>query len=355
MSKVITKGKRPKQNKNEGIQKQRNYYIDNLKVILIIFVVMGHFALKLQFVKEIKYILYFIYTFHMPCFIFTSGFLAKRMNVNGKLRVNKIMSIIWMYLLFKVGNVLLGYLFHKHVGLSLLVDSTAPWYLLALSIWYLSVPILERIKTGYLIVGSFLIGLVAGYINCLGLALSLSRVFVFFPFFIIGFCLSQDMLDKALSKKLKIPAVLFIVFVFTGFSLFWDKLKPFKSIVYGTASYAKSLGHLANYGLLIRGLWYLLAIALSVAIIFLVPRGKVIFSVLGERTLQIYITHIWIRNALVYAGFFVIIKAGPDYLVYIVLLASVALALLLANSWLKKAFDIIMPQKLFNKMIKNDN
>jgi fucose 4-O-acetylase-like acetyltransferase len=93
--------------------KKINYYINNLKFILIVLVVLGHFTAKMTYVKEIKYIFYFIYIFHMPCFVFISGYLAKRMNSGGKLRVDKILSLLWMYFIFKAGLVVFGHLLNK--------------------------------------------------------------------------------------------------------------------------------------------------------------------------------------------------------------------------------------------------
>jgi len=343
----------PKREQSDRLGKERNYFIDNLKFVLIILVVIGHFALKLTFVKEIKYILYFIYVFHMPCFIFVSGFLAKRMNAGGRLRADKILSIFWLYLFFKVGNVLLGYAFHEKVPLNLFKDTSAPWYLIALCIWYLSIPILERIKTNYLIIGSFLIGLLIGYINNISNILSLSRVFVFFPFFILGFCLSEKKLDEFLKKRLRFLSFTILVVFMICLFVFGKHLDSVYNIIYGSSPYSTSLGDLAPYGILVRGIWYLLAIIISAAFLILVPRCKLFISKFGERTLQIYITHIWCRNALVYVGFFTVLKSEPRYLAYLVLLGCVPLTFLLANRYLKKLFDILMATSLFKKLLND--
>jgi fucose 4-O-acetylase-like acetyltransferase len=275
------------------------------------------------------------------------------MNAGNKLRAEKIISVFWMYLLFKAGNVILGHLFHQNVKLSLFEDASAPWYLLALVIWYLSVPFLERIKAGYLIIGSFLIGLFAGYIGSIGLTFSLSRVFVFFPFFIAGFLLSEDKLEKLLDKHLRLPAVLFMLIIVGGMVLLWDRIKPFIDIIYGTSAYAKTFKAMAAYGAVIRGVWYVLAILLSVSLMLIVPRCKLFFSIYGGRTLQVYMTHIWIRNILAYTGLFAVVKAGPAYGGYLLLLGSAALAFLLSNRWNKKLFDLLMAKKLLDKIIKN--
>ena len=56
---------------------KRDYRIDNTKGILIILVVIGHFLLPVASTRFTTNSLYLIYTFHMPCFIFISGYLAK--------------------------------------------------------------------------------------------------------------------------------------------------------------------------------------------------------------------------------------------------------------------------------------
>jgi fucose 4-O-acetylase-like acetyltransferase len=114
------------------------------------------------------------------------------------------------------------------------------------------------------------------------------------------------------------------------------------------------LGSLESYGFLIRGIWYLLAVLISAAIMLLVPRCKMKISVLGERTLQVYITHIWIRNALVYGGFFAMVKNGPGYLAPLVLFGSIPLTFLLSSRLLKRLYDLLMAPKLFKKILKNN-
>lgn len=332
--------------------KTRNYYLDNLKFILIICVVITHFALQLFYINHIKYLTYFIYLFHMPCFIFVNGYLAKRINAGGKLRVDKIIVVFWMYLIFKFGNAFLEIIFGRDGDLELFFDSNAPWYLLALCFWYLSVPFLERIKPSYLILGSFCIGILAGYISSIDDVFALSRVLVFFPFFIMGFCLPGKKLEAFLDKKWRIPAIIILLAMFLGISLFWEEFATVKDIVYGASPYSAALEGLAQYGLLIRGIWYLIAVLASMCVMLLVPRSKMFFSALGERTMQIYMTHIWIRNILVYVGFFEMIKEGPKLLAVAVMAASVLLTFFLGNKWLKWGFDLLMSPKLLSFAIK---
>jgi len=59
------------------MKKERIYLFDNMKALLILFVVFGHAleALLKDYHAEFLYLL--IYSFHMPLFAFCSGFFAK--------------------------------------------------------------------------------------------------------------------------------------------------------------------------------------------------------------------------------------------------------------------------------------
>ncbi len=321
------------------IENNRSYFLDNLKFILITLVVVGHFSFKLCDIKIIDKLVYFIYIFHMPCFIFTNGLLAKNMNAGGRLRIDKILSIFTMYLIFKMGNAIIKFIFSGYFALELLHDSSAPWYLISLCIWYLFIPVMERIKPRYFISGTVLIGLAAGYFNSIKFEFSLSRVLVFFPFFAIGFYLSKEKLEEFLNKPLRVLALAFLIAEFICIVVFWKELSAVYSILFGGT----------------RSLWYVAALLTSAATMLLVPRCKLFFSELGSRTLPIYMTHVWIRNILNYVGFFVMIKEGPAYLDILVILGSVGLTFLLANKWLKKLFDLLMMPKLYRRIFYERN
>ena len=264
--------------------------MDNLKFVLMIFVVEGHFGLKLSHIPQIKYLTYYIYIFHMPCFIFISGYFAKNINAGGKLRVDKIMNIMFMYFLFKTGNVLLGYVFNKDISFSLFRDTSAPWYLVALFIWYLSVPLIERIKPSCLIIGSFLLGLVVGYIGSIKDIFSLSRVFVFFPFFIIGFCLSADRLQRFLDKKLRLYAVTVMIIILIFVLIYGKDLRPIVKIIYAGLPYS----YIWDMALRIPNKSHMVsfAIILSVSFLLLIPRCKLFFQIWIPNHADIYVTHL---------------------------------------------------------------
>ena len=75
----------------------RNLYLDNLKAILIFFVVLGHFVHLNHRIPVFGVINNMIYSFHMPLFIFVSGYLSKKI---VRQRKEEITQILYAYLVF---------------------------------------------------------------------------------------------------------------------------------------------------------------------------------------------------------------------------------------------------------------
>ncbi|EAE0774479.1 acyltransferase, partial [Listeria monocytogenes] len=68
-------------------QSQRTAYFDNAKFLLMILVVFSH--LLQPFIGDQKFyhdLYYFIFTFHMPAFVFLAGYFAKPLTKGHKLR-----------------------------------------------------------------------------------------------------------------------------------------------------------------------------------------------------------------------------------------------------------------------------
>ena len=128
--------------------KERNLKLDNAKGILITLVVIGHMLLPIQgTTRGVTNFFYMIYAFHMPAFVFISGLLAQRIYTRvPKPHFNwrRWCSTLWLYLLFQF------ILFFSEIPAygrttrfpDFLHTSGAPWYLLALLLWYLMIPFL---------------------------------------------------------------------------------------------------------------------------------------------------------------------------------------------------------------------
>lgn len=322
--------------------KPREPYFDNLKCILIYLVTAGHFLLPLLHQPLLNKVFLYIYAFHMPCFIFVSGYFAKSVCQDGRFRFDKVATVLWLYLLFKLlvyptENLAAG---GPWARFDLFTESGAPWYLLALSLWYLTLPAAARIKPWLMISVSVIIGLLSGYAGSIHYFLSLSRALTFAPFFYAGYYIQKSTVQRLLAPGSRIFALaLFIpasALVLKGAAGF---LGQYSSVVYGIPySY---LGQAAARGGLVRLLWYLLAAVLMLGCMALVPNRTGIFTRIGANTLQIYILHRPIRDLCQYYGVFNRPElSGPKGLA-IILAGSAALVLFLGNPLFTVLFNFI--------------
>lgn len=71
------------------MNKERDYFFDNLKAVLIFLVVLGHFLLPIHGESVLVVVKRLIYVFHMPLFVFVSGYFAKKIYKNGQYNFKK--------------------------------------------------------------------------------------------------------------------------------------------------------------------------------------------------------------------------------------------------------------------------
>lgn len=94
--------------------KNRDYFFDNYKALLIVLVVVGHFIEPCYdnnvFLSGLKWM---IFSFHMPAFIFISGYFSKREIRFGKL-VQKLVIPYFVYEL--IYYFLYVFIIHKENG-----------------------------------------------------------------------------------------------------------------------------------------------------------------------------------------------------------------------------------------------
>lgn len=311
----------------------RDYFWDNLKAFLMVLVIFGHTVTSLREVKEITGLYYFVYTFHMPLFVFTSGFMAKTIMRDGKFRADRFFSTLWLYFFFCAGKFVIARVLGQQVGLHLLDISGAPWYLLALLEWYLLVPLLLSLKPKMGMIFSVLTGLFAGYFGGVGTYLTLSRTLVFLPFFALGLYLPKEklygFLDK--TKKLRLPAIIFLAGMAIYFMFFGDSFFRIGKLVFANRPYRYVLEELAPYGFLFRGGLYLLAVILCVSVMLFIPHKKAWFSYVGKYSLSVYILHVFVRDIMKHTGVFHWIKGLREEFMWLVIPACVIAALILGN------------------------
>lgn len=264
---------------------KRNLFIDSLKFSLIFLVILGHL---LGFYKEgnsINTAIWnFIYLFHMPLFVFVSGYFSKRTSYEkfkaGCFRILE--TFLLLQLLSFIPLLIKGTLTLEKI----ITPWWLSWYLFALLIWK-SIYFIVNPKPNFhkkLLAISVILALGAGFIPQIGHPFSLSRIFVFFPFFILGTMCNERTLNKIKSIP-KVYGFLFLSIVLIGF--FWIDM-DFAVILWGSKSYY-SISHL-YMGFLLRILFFVGAVGCSIAFYTLIPESKLL-SKLGKDTLLFYAFH----------------------------------------------------------------
>ncbi|MBR2733651.1 MAG: acyltransferase family protein, partial [Selenomonadaceae bacterium] len=123
------------------MKNSRSAYWDNIKGALIILVVFAHCLFDLQSRPLNNFIVDAIYMFHMPAFVFVSGFFSKSEHSRSFF---PLMNLVVAYVLLD-GFFLLRDIFSGGVP-SIVAPYFSAWYLLALIVWRLTVPLLERVR-----------------------------------------------------------------------------------------------------------------------------------------------------------------------------------------------------------------
>lgn len=266
---------------------QRDAYFDNAKVLLIFLVVFGHMIQP--FVDDSLYVqtLYlWIYTFSMPAFIFLSGFFAKGAGtISYVIQLAK--KLLLPYMIFQI--LYSGYyyvigksswqtgLFYPHWSL---------WFLFSLFSWHLLLNLFKRLPVAWSISIAILIGLLIGYYGDVGHAFSLSRTFVFFPFFLTGYWISKKQLMYFKRPQVKVASI-FILSIVGIMIHFAPTLNS--GWLLASKSYV-DLG-MPTFGGLARLLVYATSTLMSISVLAWIPTRKLAISYLGTRTLYVYLLH----------------------------------------------------------------
>ncbi|MEQ8237058.1 MAG: CapA family protein [Syntrophomonadaceae bacterium] len=307
----------------------RNPYWDNIKGILIFLVVFGHYLYAYWDIKPVTTLVSMIYVFHMPAFVFVSGFFSKGENAAS---VKPLVRLAVAYLLFNTAMMIYAVSF-EGIALSILTPYYSYWYLLALIFWRLTVRWVSKIR-GILIV-STIVALLIGFWSDVANILALSRIICFYPFFLAGYLLPTAkfecyLRDRNPKNHLMNVGILFLsmsaVVVFTGII---HSPSVFEMMPYEDPNLA-----------VIRLVVFLLAALMIFGLLAVVPgKSLPLITEWGRNSLAIFLIHrffpIWFAHLVPSSEF-----NGFD-IVYI-LVASSLTTLILGSKPLAKGIDGIL-------------
>lgn len=327
--------------------KERIYKFDNIKLLTIVLVVVGHVIESYVDKSDMfKSLFIFIYSFHMPLFIYLSGLFQKRFSDENKLKINKIAFYVALGFILKILNAFAKMAGGKEFSVNFFGGASIDWYLFVLSMFMVTAYFTRKVHPAVMLSISLVIGCLSGYFDFIDDTLYLSRFFVFLPIYLIGYYMSPQLLIK-IEKNYVVKAVsglfmlIYFVFCFRSLDIIYKLRRlftgknPFSSVTIDSCGFEHRL------------LCYGISILLCMAVFCFIPNIKVpLISNMGANTLSVYFWHRPLLYLLSATGFFDFVISLGDPLYKIILLTfAVMFALLLS-------FNIFMsPLKLISKQI----
>lgn len=291
---------------------------DNLKYFLIVLVVVGHYIDPFAATfPGYAPLFFFIYLFHMPLFVFSTGLFAQSLlRDDGGFRAARVLHFLVLYLGLYAGVWWLETLNGKAPAFTPWSVGNASWYLLACALWYLAAPVLTRAAraagSGVVLAVLVAVALAAGYFPAVGDFLSLSRVLCFAPFFFLGLWTSRDGVTKFAERLVRWRVVAVgVLLAALALAYAFPALLKLRGILTARNSYAVLHGW-AGWGAGFRLAWMVSAVVLGIAVLALVPRRRAWFTALGGRTLPIYVWHLLALRGLALVAFIPLVRGWSE-------------------------------------------
>lgn len=267
----------------------REAYYDNAKSILVFLMVFGHLIQSyIQDSKLIFTVYTTIYSFHMPAFILISGYFAKGFRKQGYLlKIAKKLMI--PYVIFQ--GIYSFYYFYlqnkKELEFDPLIPEWSLWFLISLFCWNVLLFLFTKWKPSFALTLAVGIGIIVGYVSGIDDFLSMSRTFVFFPLFLLGFYFKKGHFEKLLTRKMKLSSL----FVFLSIIVVYYFMPDFNhKWLFGSKPYEEFHVNEA-YGGLVRLGVYIFTFLTTLGFFAFVPKRHYFFTKWGTRSLYVYLLH----------------------------------------------------------------
>lgn len=313
-------------------------YLNVLKGLLIVLVVVGHFGQTIanNLPSSVAFIgqgvVLFIYLFHMPLFLFVSGYLSK----NAEKRRQKAFEDLFIpYLVFQifVGICILALTKSGEVLQNIFVPQMGAWYLLTLFSFRIVLPETKKIR------GILAFGVLLTVFTCLTKGISsefaLKKSLGFFVYFMAGYGMA-DLPKKLFNKSLARIALVIILFIIVIIS--W------KTDWYSLALSVLSRG--ANVDSFAK--WYQAPIAYFITFILTslvmmlvmnaIPEKSTWLEKQGTDTMPMYLSHLILFMAVGY-----LLNKNNWVFTVVVSLAFILISVFLfSTNWYRRLFNETM-------------
>ena len=310
----------------------RDPWLDNVKMVLVTLVVIGHAIGLVEATQGSHWVYDFIYLWHIPAFVFVSGYLSKSFEWDRRRMKSLLYTLAVPYLLFEPAL----FYFRRTVagedvqGPLWLVPHWTMWYLIVLLMWRLVTPIL---KLHWLFLPlSVIVSLLGGLWN--DDSLMIPRFLGLLPFFVLGLHLKPRHLKHLDDVWVKVAAVPMLVGIGV-MALYTDTWADAALLWYDTGYAEIPIEDEIVFQTRLTVMMVGLVGAFSA--IALVPRRSLgWFTTMGTATMVIYLFVIKSVQAAGWPGF---TAAHPVLGLVLTVLGAILLALCLASPPVRRVLE----------------
>ena len=302
---------------------ERDYLFDNIKGYLIISVITAHyFRVSGYFLAGTpsRFIYIISFSYIMQAFLFVSGYFSKNVEKcrHGAFKQFIIPYVIFVYLAYFERCILYG---ADKCHVHMFMPTFALWFLVVMFFYRFFIKDLSRIPgIVYICLALYMI---AGFIPFLNENMATGRIASFMIFYILGYKMDANMVEKIRSVPKAAGVITLAVLLAACFAYSRFRFPPVDILLLR--------GPFAEFGVgpVPGTLWRIGLFAGAMLWIFvfinLMPRKEIWLTTLGQRTMTVYLLHIFVRNLIKYYG--VLHSGSPEYY-------GIIIALIVASLWL---------------------
>lgn len=275
--------------------KQRDSFFDVLKFVLIVFVILGHVIEGNLSNYYIRLLYTYIYSFHMPLFIFVSGYFSKKKEKKSFLKST--LKLVETLICFQIVYLLLRYIIpNRPISLfTFCVPYGALWYLLSLIWWRIGLQLLPQKlldKRILMICASIFVSLLSQITSAYTGILAWQRTLGFLPFFVLGYYAQQtSFIEKIKNLNPLYSIIVLVIFFIGGGYLNDDTLRIFQQSLYFTAMDIPKDINTIGLRWTCRAIDLVVVSIISICVINLCNFAPKRLNNLGQNTMMFYVYH----------------------------------------------------------------
>ena len=302
----------------------RDDYFDTLKFILITFVVFGHVLDCYHYDRVLLAIDNTIYTFHMPLFVFISGYFCKS-DTDRRKKARNPLRLAEPLIVFQILQYMQPLISGEISIISALINPAwSMWYLYSLITWRILAYVAPRSITNSfgatmsIAIASSLLG---GFIPISG-ELSVQRTFTFVPFFFLGYSCRVHQVNLA---KYRIPKALAASIIIAAFISMFIINHNMSFVLWGKSPYYPVIWT----PFVLRAVYLVSALVMGISVMSIVRPLPDPFLGIGRQTLFVYLYHTFVISAVLSAFTYLNVSLSPiTILIAFVLILAILYTLL---------------------------